>query len=107
LEWIPFLLENLLLAERLFTTSIRIDARMLREYTREAFGQYCQNESPHAVRNSMDPRSVGAIAFHLTGNLQGSVKFYVLSSKFARHGKFYPSIFCNNFLKKILTKIDG
>ena len=88
----PYLVYHCVQRLNIMPSNVRMDSISPREAftgrrtdynidTRVAFGQYCQIESPHAVKNSMDPRSVGAIALHSTGNLQGSVKFYILSSK--------------------------
>jgi hypothetical protein len=59
-------------------TGIKLDA------TRDVsvgFGAYCQVTEPkHAQWNSMAPRTVGALALHPAGNLQGSVYFYVLKT---------------------------
>lgn len=45
-----------------------------------SFGDYVQCESVNIIRNSMTPRTEGAIALMPTGNLQGSVKFYCLAT---------------------------
>jgi hypothetical protein len=48
---------------------------------RIGFGEYVQAINPNIVpRNSMAPRTDGAIALMPTGNMQGSVKFYSLST---------------------------
>lgn len=47
---------------------------------RISFGDYVQAHSVNTIRNSMAPRVEGAIALLPTGNLQGSVKFYCLST---------------------------
>ncbi len=47
-----------------------------------AFGDYAQVASPNVMpRNSMVPRTEGSIALLLTGNLQGSARFFVLETK--------------------------
>lgn len=48
---------------------------------RIGFGEYVQAHDPNVVKNSMAPRTMGAIALVPTGNLQGSVKFYCLATK--------------------------
>ena len=44
-------------------------------HCRFQFGEYVQTHEQHS--NSMNPRMVGALALHLTGNVQGS--FYFMS----------------------------
>ncbi|MGC9156348.1 MAG: reverse transcriptase domain-containing protein, partial [Ferrimicrobium sp.] len=48
---------------------------------RISFGEYVQAHNPNTVKNSMEDRTMGAIALFPTGNLQGSVKFYCLATK--------------------------
>ena len=50
---------------------------------RISFGEYAQVliTDTSLVKNSMQPRTEGAIALLPVGNLQGSVKFYILRSK--------------------------
>jgi hypothetical protein len=49
---------------------------------RIGFGEYVQALNPNiTIRNSMVPRTDGAISLLPTGNLQGSVRFYSLSTK--------------------------
>ena len=55
------------------------------EYTKDlrvGFGDYCQCYTPRSdqEKNSMKPRTEGAIALLPVGNLQGSVKFFNLST---------------------------
>ena len=45
------------------------------------FGDYVQTHEPNIKKNSMAPRTQGAIALLPMGNLQGSCKFFCLSTK--------------------------
>lgn len=53
---------------------IGVDARI-------AFGEYAQVKTIHEASNSMDPRTVGAIALNPAENLQGSVRFFGIKSR--------------------------
>ena len=48
---------------------------------RVEFGEYAQVYSPHGVSNSMQQRSEACIALISSGNVQGSVKFFNITSK--------------------------
>jgi hypothetical protein len=50
-----------------------------KKHVRIGFGQYVQLEDPAVVKNSIAPRTEGAISLYPIGNVQGSMKFYVLS----------------------------
>lgn len=47
---------------------------------RTGFGDYCQCHAENIIKNSMTPRTQGAISLLPVGNLQGSVKFYCLET---------------------------
>ena len=47
---------------------------------RLGFGDYVQCTTPNVIKNSMTPRTEGAIALLPVGNLQGSVKFFSLTT---------------------------
>ena len=48
---------------------------------RVGFGDYVQTHEPNIIKNSMAPRTQGAIALLPLGNLQGSCRFFCLSTK--------------------------
>jgi len=48
---------------------------------RMEFGEYIQATSPHSVRNTMSPRTEGAIALCPVGNIQGSIFVYLLHNR--------------------------
>ena len=61
---------DLLLGRKIdFTTDLRL-----------GFGDYVQAKVQNSISNSMDPRTEGAIALTSLGNVQGSWKFYCLST---------------------------
>jgi len=47
---------------------------------RIGFGEYVQCVTPNLIKNSMSPRTEGAISLLPVGNLQGSVKFFSLAT---------------------------
>ena len=59
-------------------TGIKVDAK---RDLRVSFGDYCQVYQPNIIKNSMVPRTVGAIALGSKGNKQGSVIFFLLDTK--------------------------
>ena len=62
------------LSPRTIVTGQRLDYK---RHCRYQFGEYVQTHEQHD--NSMDPRTVGALALHPTGNAQGSFYFMSLS----------------------------
>jgi len=88
LKWLVLYCVNRL---NMCPSSTRVDSTSPRElflqrkvdYKRDlriSFGDYVQTHCVNTIRNSMAPRVEGAIALLPTGNLQGSVKFYCLST---------------------------
>jgi hypothetical protein len=54
------------------------------DYSRDlrvGFGDYVQTHEPNIIKNSMSPRTEGAIALLPLGNLQRSCRFFCLSTK--------------------------
>ena len=63
------------LSPRTIVTGQKLDYK---RHCRYQFGEYIQTHEQHD--NSMDPRTVGALALHPTGNAQGSSYFISLST---------------------------
>lgn len=52
----------------------------LKEHFKISFGQYCQVHEDDSVTNTMKPRTIGAIALDQDTSIQGSYRFYSLST---------------------------
>lgn len=76
----------------LMPSNVRVDSTSPREMflgrktdykkdIRIGFGDYVQVDSLHSTRNDMTPRTLGAISIGPVGNLQGSVRFFLLESE--------------------------